>query len=193
MPTHFQDQILTTVKRLILTFISAFLLSACSMYGAGYPRPEYSYVGAADDPEFFLDSDFGVSTQFTAKTSISDEDDPCGQGRRVAYLQAMDSYYRDPDAKGPWKISAPANQPIVITGQWTRYGTQVYEPATRTTRLYLPSSCPVVAKKLTPVKGGRYRIHLRNAGALRCDMDVATLDGSSIAVQDVPTCANPRR
>jgi hypothetical protein len=72
------------------------------MYGAGYPKPEYSYVGAADDPEFFLESDFGVSTQFTAKTSISDEDDLCGQGLRVAYLQAMDSYYviQTPKAHG---------------------------------------------------------------------------------------------
>lgn len=181
------------MKRLILTFISAFLLSACGMYGAGYPKPEYSYVGAADDPELFFESDFGVGTQFTAKTSISGEDDPCLRGQRIAYLQAMDSYYRDPDAKGPWKIFAPANQPIVITGQWTLYGTQSYDPATRTTRSYAPSSCPVVAKKLTPVKGGRYRIHVRDAGPLRCAIDIATLDGASIAVQEVPVCANQRR
>jgi len=168
-------------------------LSACGMYGAGYPKPEYNYAGAPDDPVFYFESDFGVNTQFRAKINLASDEMPCALGQRVAYLQAMDSYYRDPDAKGPWKISAPADQPIVIAGQWSSYGSQSYSSLDRTKTWHPGASCQWVGKMLTPRKGASYRVRARNAGPLRCDMEITSMDGAAVGVQTVPTCQDGRR
>lgn len=177
--------------RLLGVVTAACWLVGCAYDGAGYPKPEYNHVAQAGDPEFFLESRFGTSTQFKAKINAAVDDD-CLGAERVAYLQAMDSYLRRADAPGPWKITAPAGKPILIAGQWVRYSTTGFGYLSKTNLVFPGGSCPWAAKTMTPVAGAKYVVRLSGVGPA-CELSITTIEGAPVDTHDAPNCARPTR
>ena len=172
-----------------LTFMmAAFWLGGCAYDGAGYPKPEYNYTPKPGDPEFFFESEFGINSQFKAKTEAVQDGDGCLDTKRVAYLQQMDSYLRRADAPGPWKIAAPVDKPILIAGQWTRYSSAGYDYLSQRKTVTPATSCPWVAKILTPKPGAKYRVRLSNAGPMMCALSITSMDGSPVETKDALSC-----
>lgn len=169
------------------------VLHACAIDGAGHPKPEYDYRAKPNDPEFFLESDFGMRTEFKAKIHTVHGEDGCLDTQRVAFMQKMDSYLRRADLPGPWKIAAPANEPVLIAGQWAQFATSSYNSWTRERLVTLPASCPWKAKIMTPLPGAKYKVRLSSAGALACELSISLLDGTPVETRDAPSCAQPRR
>lgn len=177
-----------------LTLLVAFhWLAGCAYDGAGYPKPEYNYVPQAVDPEFFLESEFGTSSQFKAKIDTVQDSDDCLDTKRVAYLQQMDSYLRRADAPGPWKIAAPHDKPILIAGQWMHYSSAGYDYLSQRKTVMPATSCPWVAKIVTPKSGAKYRVHLSKAGPMACALSITSMDGSPVETKDAPNCTRPLR
>ncbi len=176
-----------------LALLAAFWLAGCAYDGAGYPKPEYNYAAQAGDSEFFFESEFGTNSQFKAKTEAVQDGDDCLDTKRVAYLQQMDSYLRRADAPGPWKIAAPADKPILIAGQWTRYSSAGYDYLSQRKTVMPATSCPWAAKILTPKPGARYRVRLFKAGPMACSLSVTSMDGAPVETKDAPSCARPPR
>lgn len=168
-------------------------LSGCAYDGAGYPKPEYNYAAKAGDPEIFFESEFGTSSQFKAKIETVQDGDDCLDTKRVAYLQQMDSYLRRADAPGPWKIAAPADKPILIAGQWTRYSSAGYDYLSQRKTVMPATSCPWAAKILTPKPGAKCRVRLSNAGPMRCALSITATDGSPVETKDALSCRRQQR
>jgi hypothetical protein len=178
----------------ILTVVMIFSsLVGCAYDGAGYPKPEYNYASKTDDPELFLESEFGTSSQFKAKIDSVQDNDDCLDTQRVAYLQQMDSYLRRADAPGPWKFAAPADKPILIAGQWTHYSSAGYDHLSKRKTVMPATSCPWAAKILTPKPGAKYRVRLFKAGPMACSLSVTSMDGAPVETKDAPNCARPPR
>ena len=162
------------MRQLVIALGAAACLSAC----VTYPKPEYRYTAQAGDPEFSLTSDFGVDSEFRVQT------DP-GNGQsytpaeRVAYMQAMDSYTRDASAKGPWKFSTPVDLRVVISGRWFKYGSSSTMGNMKT--IYASTACTWQSKSFMPVQGGRYQVHLRDAGRKGCELEITAADGSPVS------------
>ena len=172
------------MRTFLTSVIAVLFLSAC----VSYPKPTYRYVGVADDPVFFFESDFGTNTQFLAKTeNIKDEPKCLANSERVAYLQDMDSYYRDADAPGPWKITAKAGQPILIAGHWFKYGSS--QPLAFNMVRHTPEAfCNPLVKILVPKAGEEYLVRLTNAGNRACSMSITLKDGSPVDATDALEC-----
>lgn len=173
-----------------LAVVATFSLAACAYDGAGYPKPEYNHIGQAGDPEFFLESQFGTSTQFKAKLDAAPDDD-CVGTQRVAYLQAMNSFFRRPDAPGPWKFVAPAGKPVLIAGQWVRYSTSGFDYLSKTNLVFPGGSCPWAAKTMIPQAGATYLVRLSGVGPT-CELSIKAADGSPVETHDAPNCARPQ-
>ncbi len=174
-------------------FLTSLFLAACGSYGTSYPKPTYAYDPLPEDPEFFFESDFGRDTQFVAKLDGATDQHGCmAGGKTVGYLQKPDSYFRVSGAKGPWKISAPAGRPLLISGYWWTYGSTMTTPMayggsmTTTTR---GRSCEQQVKLVTPVKGGKYLVRLSDAGQRACRLSITRLDGSEAEeVREASAC-----
>ena len=181
------------IEKFILITVLGISLFGCGAYGVSYPKPEYNYVAQSNDPEFFFESQFSTNTQFKAKLNAIPERDNCLETMRVAYLQKMDSYFRHPDTPGPWKIAAPAGQPILIAGQWMRYGTtnSIVVGSIKTTQIFPGSSCPWVAKTMTPIAGAKYLVRLSGVGPT-CELPISSMDGASVETKNAPNCARSR-
>jgi hypothetical protein len=162
------------------------------MYGAGYPKPEYSYAARSIDPVFYFESGFGTATNFKAKVNPTDDGEGCRSTKRVAYMQRMDSYYRSADLPGPWTISAPANEPILIAGQWAHYSSSSYDYLSRSKIVYLGNICPWAAKVVTPMAGAKYKVQLSSPAPMVCTLTITSMDGSPVKIQDAPNCVKPR-
>jgi len=172
--------------RYFLLLFASLLVSACAFDGAGHPKPEYDYQAKPGDPEFFLESQFGMRTEFGAKMLATAGYDDCIGLQRVAYMQAMDSYLRRTDLPGPWKIAAPANEPFLIAGQWSMYGSKVFDYRTKEWSEISGSSCRLDGKIIpAPAAGQKYRVRLTGKGNT-CDLSVTLLDGTP--VETVPVC-----
>lgn len=186
---------ISITSRIVISLSALLGLGGCAYDGAGYLKPEYNYIAEPDDPEFFLESEFGTSSYFKAKINAvpSDDDDDCLDTKRVAYLQQMDSYLRSPHAPGPWKISAPADKPILIAGQWMRYSSVGHDYLSRRKSVTPATSCPWVAAVMTPRPGGRYRVRLSRAGPLMCALAITAMDGKPVETKSAPNCARPSR
>ncbi len=163
------------------------------MYKTSYLKPEYSYVAKSGDPELFFESEFGTTTNFSAKINAVGDGARCSAGlKRVAYKQAMDSYYRDPEAPGPWKIAAPADTPILVTGHWFVYGltsSSTVNGLTSTTS-YPNTSCRVVEQIFTPKANEKYLVRLTKGPFGACAMAVTKMDGSAVEITQARQCSN---
>jgi hypothetical protein len=168
-----------------------FILTACGTYGASYPKPSYNYLAKTGDPQLFFESDFGTNTNFSAKLNAVGADALCGSGAKgVAYKQEMDSYFRNANAPGPWKIYAPAGVPIRLTGSWSTYGSTSSSTMNglKTTVTTLNRSCQFVAKVFVPKSDEKYMVRLTNGGSGVCSMAITTTDGSAVDLVDAPQC-----
>lgn len=150
------------------------------------PKPQYDYVGQPGDPEFLLESDFGVDSNFMALQDPEAYNNSCMVRQRVAYLQAMDSYYKNSNLPGPWKIVSPAGKAIVISGGWSKYGTTSYSGSYKT--ISAGTRCVLANKLIIGERDKKYRVHLREGVNGYCSLDVSALDGSSVLVKDYPNC-----
>lgn len=173
------------VARFALVLFTAACLGAC----VTRPKPQYNYAGAADDPVFFLESDFGIDTGFTAQINPVKNANLCKSRQGVAYMQSMDSYYRDSSLKGPWKIVAPAGQPVVISGGWFQYATTSTNTTFGTKTVTPGRGCSAENKLVVGERGKQYRVHLRKSSdGSGCEMDITSLDGSVVEAEAYPRC-----
>lgn len=172
---------LVGARRIVLALGLLAFLSAC----VTRPKPQYDYVGAPDDPVFVLESDFGIDTYFSVQIDPSKNVNLCKSRQSVAYMQTMDSYYRSSSLKGPWKLAAPADQPMVISAGWNQYpvmspnGKGVITPA---------RGCAAENKLLVGEKGKQYRAYLRKGADGGCALDITSLDGSPVETKPYPRC-----
>lgn len=169
------------VRRIVLALGLLAALAAC----VTSPKPQYDYVGTADDPVFTLESDFGIDSYFSVQINPAKNLNLCKSRQSVAYMQAMDSYYRSSSLKGPWKLTAPADQPMVISAGWSQYpvmspnGKGVTTPA---------RGCTAESKLLVGEKGQKYRAYLRKAADGGCALEITSLDGSPVQTEPYPRC-----
>lgn len=184
------------IKNLIAVLLTALLVGACGSYGVSYPKPTYRYEGVAGDAEFHFESDFGTDTQFMAKTLGATDQPQCMAGAKtIGYLQQPDSYFRKADDRGPWKISAPTDSPILIAGYWWTYGrtdiTSLVGGGTQTS-VVRGESCRAQVMLVTPRKDGKYLVRLTRHDGRACRMSITNLDGSPAAEASVATVCMTR-
>ncbi|MEF9965853.1 MAG: hypothetical protein RR779_15925 [Comamonas sp.] len=172
-------------RRIALGLALLMSLSAC----VTRPKPQYHYAGAPDDPVFFLDSDFGIDTGFTAQINPVKSSNLCKNRQGVAYMQSMDSYYRDSSLKGPWKIVAPAGEPLVISGGWFQYATMSTNYSPLGARVTSPArGCSAENKLVVGEKGKQYRAYLYKSKDGGCALEITSVDGSPIEATPYPKC-----
>lgn len=167
------------------------LLAACTTY----PKPSYNYVAASpDDPEFEFQSEFSVNTYFMAKRANTSSN-LCRDFDRVAYLQHQDSYLRDKDDKSIWKISAPPEKEILISGSWAirPESSSINSGALIATTYYPGSSCPSITKSIVPKAGEKYLVKLESAGARACKLSITLKNGKPVESRDVARCEGSYR
>jgi hypothetical protein len=182
-----------TIRIYIVALVTVLLLVGCGSYGVTYPKPTYKYVGESEDPVLSFTSDFGTATNFLVKIKNARDEPKCLVGtERVAFLQEIDSYFRHPELPGPWKISAPANNPILIASNWFMYGTETVYPGAlggMSMKTITPSqSCPFTVKIFTPKAGEHYLIRLNNAGNRTCSLSIEYEDGSPVDAIESRSC-----
>ena len=177
-------------KRLSVLALVA-LLAACTTY----PKPSYNYVAASpDDPEFEFQSEFGVNTYFMAKVEKT-KSNQCRDFDRVAYLQQQDSYFRDKNDKSIWKISAPPEKEVLISGSWVirPENSSINTGALIATTYYPGSSCPSITKAVLPKAGEQYLVRLESAGTKACKLSITLKNGKPVESRDVPGCEGSYR
>lgn len=104
-------------------------------------------------------------------------------------MQSMDSYYRDSSLKGPWKIVAPAGQPVVISGGWFQYATTSTNTTFGTKTISPGRGCSAENKLVVGERGKQYLVHLRKSpDGSGCAMDITSLDGSVVEAEAYPRC-----
>ena len=170
----------------LASVITVSSLTACVSAG----RPTYLYTGVADDPVIFFESVFGINTYFSAKTeNVKDELYCLEHAKSVAFMQDINSSFRYENATGPWKISAPADQPILIRGSMfvagsyaTRHGPYFITPGRK------HRSCEEVIKIFTPKAGEEYLVRLTEGGEGGCLMDITYKDGRFVETTDALVC-----
>lgn len=180
----------TSAKKISALALVA-LLAACTTY----PKPSYNYVAASpDDPEIEFQSEFGVNTYFMAKREKT-ASNQCRDFDRVAYLQRQDSYLRDKDDKSVWKISAPPEKEILISGSWAirAESSSINSGALISTTYYPGSNCPSITKSIVPKAGEKYLVKLESAGARACKLSITSKNGKPVESRDAPRCEGSYR
>jgi len=171
----------TGVRCIVVALGLMTVLTAC----VTRPKPQYDYAGTPDDPVFTLESDFGVDTNFSVQINPDKNLNLCKSRQSVAYMQDMDSYYRSSSLKGPWTLTAPAGQPMVISAGWHQYA--VTSPSGK--RVTTPArGCAAESKLLVGEKGKQYRAYLRKAADGGCALDITSLEGSPVPTEPYPRC-----